>query len=224
MALDSVRSQKHVFEKSAYFLYHVEGELILANKAAQRNIYNMLKPIMAAGGDAPFIIITPMLRYVAGPCCESTEHLTNRSELSYLSNMMDGLEDVRRNFRSFLFSDNIRRAGVIIPSPIVEGLDPATVWGEDPVHPGGDYYTKLAKLTVDQLEKVIGKRRRSEEEDQSAGLGREWTNFSGAREPGAGGGWRGSRGGSGRFQRGTRPYGGRGGGWRGGDRRSGGDI
>ena len=74
------------------------------------------------------------------------------------------------------------------------------------------------------MEKVIGKRRRSEEEDQSAGLGRKWTNVSGAREPGASGGWRGARGGSGRFQRGTRPYGGRGGGWRGGDRRSGGDL
>ena len=65
--------------------YHVKGELILANKAAQLNIYNMLKPILAAGGDAPFVIITPMLRYMAGPCCDSNEHLTNSSELSYVS-------------------------------------------------------------------------------------------------------------------------------------------
>ena len=75
--------------------YHVKGELILANKAAQLNIYNMLKPILAAGGDAPFVIITPMLRYVAGPCCDSNEHLTNSSEPSYVSNMLDGLEDVK---------------------------------------------------------------------------------------------------------------------------------
>ena len=78
---------------------------------------------MAAGSDAPFIFITPMLRYVSGSCCDSEEHLTNRGEPGFVNTMLDGLEDVRRNFRSFLFNYNIRRAGVINPCLLIDGLD-----------------------------------------------------------------------------------------------------
>ena len=151
--------------------FHVEGELILAPKATQLNIFNLLKPVMAASGDIPFILITPMQRYVAGSCCEYDEHLTNRREPGYVSAMLDGVEDVRRNFRSFLFSDNIRRAGVINPSPLTEGLDQSEVWGTDPIHPKKEFYTKLAQLTVEQVERVIGKKRRLEDDDLAGGVG-----------------------------------------------------
>ena len=62
------------------------------------------------------------------------------------SAMLDGLEDVRRNFRSFLFSDNVRRAGVINPSPLVEGMDLAEVWGADPIHPCKEIYTQAGQI------------------------------------------------------------------------------
>ena len=38
--------------------FHVEGELILAPKATQLNIFNLLKPVMAASGEG---LITPAL-------------------------------------------------------------------------------------------------------------------------------------------------------------------
>ena len=101
----------------------------------------MLKPVMAARGDAPFIFITPMLRYVSGTCCDSEDHLTNRSEPEFVNNLLDGLEDVRWNFWSFLFNDNIRRAGVINPCPLIEGMDQEEVWGTDPIHPKKEFYT-----------------------------------------------------------------------------------
>ena len=37
--------------------HHVEGELILAPRKIQLNIFNLLKPVMAAGGDILFILI-----------------------------------------------------------------------------------------------------------------------------------------------------------------------
>ena len=216
--------------------FHVEGELILAPKTSQLNIFNMLKPVMAAGGEVPFIFITPMPRYVSGTSCDSEEHLTNRSEPGFVNNLLDGLEDVRRNFRSFLFNDNIRRAGVINPCPLIEGMEEEEVWGtDDPIHPKTVFYTKLAKLTIEQVERVIGKRR-SEDDDHSSRTGREWSNFTADREGGSGGGgsWRGGggrgRGGSGRVYGGSRPYGGgRSGqagycGWSGSDRRSSGSF
>ena len=217
--------------------FHVEGELILAPKTSQLNIFNMLKPVMAAGGEVPFIFITPMPCYMSGTSCDSEEHLTNRSGPGIVNNLLDGLEDVRRNFRSFLFNDNIRRAGVINPCPLIEGMEEEEVWEtDDPIHPKTVFYTKLAKLTIEQVERVIGKRRRSEDDDYSSRTGREWSNFTADREGGSGGGgsWRGGggrgRGGSWRVNRGSRPYGGgrsgqaRYGGWSGSNRRSSGSF
>ena len=80
----------------------MEVELILALKSSQLNIFNMLKPVMAAGGDVPFILITLLQCFVAGSCCDSEEHLTNRREPGYVSTR---LEDVRCNFRSVITSD-----------------------------------------------------------------------------------------------------------------------
>ena len=43
--------------------YHVEGDLVLAPKEFQLKQYKLMKPILKAVGQRPFIMVTPMRRY-----------------------------------------------------------------------------------------------------------------------------------------------------------------
>ena len=47
--------------------FHIEGDLVLAPKEVQLNLYNLMKPILEAAGTKPFIVITPMRRYESTP-------------------------------------------------------------------------------------------------------------------------------------------------------------
>ena len=141
--------------------YHVKGDLVLAQKETQFNIYKALKPVLAAAGQKPLVIITPIPRYMSAPCCMEPDHMTNFSDQEFADSLRDNLEGVRSNWRSFLFADNIRRAGVINPTPILDQSHPAGQW-EDPVHPTRPFFTKLAELVITSSERLIGKRRMTE--------------------------------------------------------------
>jgi len=213
--------------------YHIEGDLVLAHKDVQYNIYKALKPVLAASGNRPFIIVTPIPRYVIAPCCETTDHLTNYLKEDFVSNMLDELNEVKGHFRSFLFSDNIRRASVINPTPLLDSNFPKQDW-DNAVHPAKAFYDKLAELVISSAERLSGKRKAMEDNSGNNGgmsgpvgqdwrsrssgetsgrqIGREWAGTSRGPRTGYGaGGGGGDGGGRGRYE------GGRGGysGWRG---------
>ena len=58
---------------------------MLAHIDVKFNIYKALKPVLAASGNRPFIIVTPIPRYVIAPCCETTDHLTNYLKEDFVS-------------------------------------------------------------------------------------------------------------------------------------------
>ena len=78
-----------------------------------------MKLILEAVGQRPFIVVTPMRRYATTPCCESSSHVTNFSDVSFDEKIESDLENVRKNMRSWLFVDNIRRAVVLGPVPLI---------------------------------------------------------------------------------------------------------
>ena len=116
--------------------YHVEGDLVLAPKEFQLKQYKLMKPILKAVGQRPFIMVTPMRRYATKPgCCVSSGHVTNFSDEAYNEKMESDIEDVRKTMRSWLFADNIKRVVVIGPGPMMAKMGPECSWGTDPVHP-----------------------------------------------------------------------------------------
>ena len=137
--------------------FHVEGELVLAPKDVQLNLYRLMKPILEAAGQKPFIIITPMRRYAINPCCANQDHVTNISSESYEEKMVNDLEEVRTNMRSWLFSDNIRRAVVLDPAQLMNKMGSRICWGDDPVHPLPVVYEELAKLVLSSKDKLMDK-------------------------------------------------------------------
>ena len=147
--------------------YHVKGELVLAQKETQFNIYKAVKPVLAAAGQKPMVIVTPIPRYVSAPCCNEPDHVTNFQDHEFADSLRDKLEEIRTNWRSFLFADNIRRAGVINPTPLLDQSHPEGQW-EDPVHPTRPFFTKLADMVISSAERIIGKRRLAESGSEDA--------------------------------------------------------
>ena len=140
--------------------YHVEGDLVLAPKEVQANLYRLMKPILEAVGQKPFVVVTPMGRYVSSPCCENVEHVTNFREAEYGSNME---------------RDNVRRAVVLGPAPLMAKMGVDCCWSDDPVHPLSAVYTELAKLVMSNLELLDDKVERSNAKVQrTGGFVREW--------------------------------------------------
>ena len=81
-------------------------------------------------------------------------------------------------------------------------MEKEDVWRADPVHPQQGFYSKLAKVVVDQMENINGKRR-----PQMRATGPEWIHRSAERDHlgRARGRWRGGRdGGGGSFLGGDR--------------------
>ena len=67
------------------------------------------------------------------------------------------LEDVRKNMRSWLFADNIRRAVVLGPALLMAKMGSDSSWGEDPVHPLPAVYQELVKLVLSNMDKLENK-------------------------------------------------------------------
>jgi hypothetical protein len=100
------------------------------------------------------------------PCCSDPSHVTNFREDGYTDKVMASLDDMRNNYRSFLFTDRIRRASVINPAPLMEEGPVSELW-EDPVHPKAEIFNQLADLVIQSSDRLVGKRKSEEEENLS---------------------------------------------------------
>ena len=74
-------------KKDASGKYHVIGELIVADKAAQFNLYKALRPALIAAGAGPIIIIPPLPRFTQHGCCQDPTNLSNRGGADFLTDI-----------------------------------------------------------------------------------------------------------------------------------------
>ena len=110
--------------------------------------------------------------------------------------MESDLEDARKNMRSWLFADNIRRAVVLVLGPLMAKMGSGSCWGEDPVHPLPAVYQEQAKLVLSNMDKLESKVDTTiTRPSKPGGGGRDWRDRRGGQ-------W--SRGGRGCSDRGSR--------------------
>ena len=161
------------------------GDLVVAGKEAQYNIFKSMKPALLAAAGGPIVFVTPRPRYITHGCCD------------FATDLQASLAEARANLRSFSFSDNLRKISVIDPAPLFDNL--TDCWdGNDPVHPTATIYRELAKLINRNAAYLLGKQSESGRNEDRGDDGppakrRDWDSGSSSR-----GGWGGPRGDGGR--------------------------
>jgi hypothetical protein len=128
--------------------YHMLGEVMLCTRDTQLEHFKALKPLFDLVGKRKGLLITPMPRYLVRGCCADPEHATNVKDPQYKNKMMADFEEMRGNFKKFLFHDGYRNMKMLDPNVDLRGLAEDEVWGEDPVHPLAAAYKKIAARVI----------------------------------------------------------------------------
>ena len=169
-------------KKQADGIYHVEGDLVVADKAAQLAILNMCKPLWDLAEDMKLVIMGPLPRYVLAGCCSAQGHVQNRSSANFYPKLRQELATVNASIKDYLFTSGRRNGRAMDPLRNLQGLSPGDIWGSDPIHPKKDIYSRLADGVRD-VERSCGPghRKRSAEDAGWGQGGRDASGDGGSR-------------------------------------------
>jgi hypothetical protein len=128
--------------------YHIEGALKIVDRPTLRDLYNTAVPLLRAGEEECKIIISPLLRYIGGKCCDNPAHITNFGDKRYFQKLGICLGEITDWLKECGHSKRIRNYRVMCPNRMLrmgEDDDKAakrvrTYWEADPVHMGPDRY------------------------------------------------------------------------------------
>jgi hypothetical protein len=59
--------------------YHVKGDLVVAPECALHHTLELLKKLVAELSDYQLFFVTPITRYILGPCCNADDHKLRQS-------------------------------------------------------------------------------------------------------------------------------------------------
>jgi hypothetical protein len=137
----------------------VAGDLAIASKERQFEIFNLLAPLLDLVRDMRVTFVAPMLRSVTRGCCDDLSHVPNRVQRGYRDEMTAKLFDLKNNLKNFLFMNRHRNATVLDPAVDMRGMTDREIWADDPVHPTMMVYEAIARGVVLIDEKAVGKKR-----------------------------------------------------------------
>jgi hypothetical protein len=158
--------------------YHVKGALVVAPERAVQYSIDQLKRVVDEFEDYNIFIISPVTRYVSGPCCNSLEHLTNNQDPDFLPTLISDLTKLK-----FLLKKKLQPAVVLDGIELVCGTGCGREkveqtlragWALDPVHPTSHVYAKVALNLIEKLANPGNKtenRKRKRSEDSGSGSG-----------------------------------------------------
>ncbi len=162
--------------------YHVNGALVVAPECALQITLDLLKRLVMELSEYQIFIITPITRYISGPCCDAAGHVSNSGDPDFLSSILSGLTKLK-----FLLSKKLAPATVLDGIELISGSGCGrerteqilrTSW-VDPVHPKQHIYSKMALNLIEKVAASIStptsqKRSRSESsEETSSSRGRQ---------------------------------------------------
>jgi hypothetical protein len=111
----------------------MEGDVQVCSRDIQYEHFEAIKPLLDIFEKKKVFIITPLPRYVVAGCCGNADHCTNRRGPGYKARMLQGLEDIRRNLKDFLFHKGKRNVKVVDPNFDIRGMSEGEVWDLDPI-------------------------------------------------------------------------------------------
>jgi hypothetical protein len=131
--------------------YHMVGELHMAERPVLKSLFSQALPLFRAGGENLKVIISLMMRYIAGSCCTNSAHLTNKGTIEYKTTMGERLVDMAMWLKDITFFKRVRIFRVLNPVDYVledgkykkAAKKLGKMW-EDPVHMKKEGYTIIA--------------------------------------------------------------------------------
>jgi hypothetical protein len=136
--------------------YHINGELVVADKAGIKDLTSKLVPLIRALKGARKLFLALLSRYWLNPCCGDPDHLVNYRTEGFLPRLGAATGVLKDYIRDSLYTRHTSNFRVICPSkilgigqrsselPMDEARELAAEWGNDPVHPSGAAYEKIA--------------------------------------------------------------------------------
>jgi hypothetical protein len=136
---------------------HFEGRLVVGKKDAQDMLFRRMEPIWEATKGTKTIIVIPRKRFVVKACCDEAEHVSNRMEPNFITNLRQHLSEMRISLKRYLNSTGRSQCQVMDPNVDLAQVEVRQVWGEDAIYPLAIGYDKMATgLLI--VEEKIGKR------------------------------------------------------------------
>jgi hypothetical protein len=145
------------------YRYHVDGDLVVADKRSQEKLLKMCKPLFTTAAGRKLVVVSPLPRYVTAPCCQDEDHMPNRKRRGFLEETLAELEVFKKGLKDVLFSSNLRNARVMDPWIGLRHLSNEDIWGRDPVHPKDRWYDTIAEGVLITETKIGGKRKPGED-------------------------------------------------------------
>jgi hypothetical protein len=151
-------------DRSSTYHIHVDGSLVVADKAAVKDLVHQLAPLLKVLGSSRKIVLTPLARYWVAPCCSDPMHTVNYHTVGFLPPLGDAIADLSDTIRDALFVKKIQNFRVLCPNRMIgvgqrrqepsdeEAAKAAALWGSDPVHPTSAAYRVIAE----SLSKISG--------------------------------------------------------------------
>jgi hypothetical protein len=143
--------------------YHIDGSLVVADKAAVKDLVHQFAPVLKALGNSRKLVMTPLARYWVAPCCGDPAHTVNYRTVGFLPRLGDAIAGLRDSIRDALFVKKVPNFRVLCPNRIIgvgkrkqdpsdeEAAKAAALWGSDPVHPTSAAYRLIAETLEDDL-------------------------------------------------------------------------
>jgi hypothetical protein len=162
--------------------YHVNGALVVAPECALQLTLDLLKRLVLELSEYQIFIVTPITRFISGPCCDAAGHVINSGDPDFLSTILSGLTKLK-----FLLRKKLAPATVLDGIELICGTGCGrerseqilrTGWA-DPVHPKQHIYSKMALNLIERVAAANNtptsqKRVRSESsEDATSSRGRQ---------------------------------------------------
>jgi hypothetical protein len=134
--------------------YHVKGDLVVAPECALHHTVELLKKLVSEFSEYQLFFVTPITRYILGPCCDADDHVTNSGNPDFLSKILSDLTKLKFALRKQLS-----------PATVLDGIELICGAGcgkdrmeqtlrsgwADPVHPKPHIYSKMALNLIEKV-------------------------------------------------------------------------
>jgi hypothetical protein len=127
---------------------------VVAPECALHHTVELLKRLVTEFSEYQFFFVTPITRYILGPCCNADDHITNSGNPDFVSKILSDLTKLKFALRKQLAPATVLDGIELICGPgcSKDRMEMTLRSGRaDPVHPKPHIYSKMALNLIEKV-------------------------------------------------------------------------